>query len=429
MKRRGALVLVFGLGLLLRGGVTAVYRLRVARGDLFPAYSTLRADPLGTRALHDAARLLPGRRVERWTRPASRLEAGPGDLILVAGIRRELDEEYWKALDRAAIAGASVVAAWHAESSEPDDARVVRAVREAPWALPKADQKDAEKETGEKKPDAKAEPSKKPDAKDDASKSGSRETAASRVSFKGPPPRHASEHERRWGFRLARRELLTREEDSDARRDADAPPGWPETLASWRSDLFFLPRAEDGWRAWYGRGGDIVMMSRSRGAGRVTLLADSFPLSNEAAQRERATALLAGLLGDARRIVFVESHLGVETESGVAVLARRYGLGGAALMFLLLAGLWMWRRASSLAPVPPEETELRLTIAPTAGLESLLRRAVPPEKLHEACLEAWRATAGAADKRRLENVPASPAADAVEAHRVATRALSKKHLS
>ena len=105
MKRRGALVLVFVLGLLLLWGVTSVYRLRVARGDLFPAYSTLRADPLGTRALHDAARLLPGRRVERWTRPASRLEAGPGDLILVAGIRRELDEEYWTALDRAAIAG------------------------------------------------------------------------------------------------------------------------------------------------------------------------------------------------------------------------------------------------------------------------------------------------------------------------------------
>lgn len=427
MKRRGPLVLVFALALLLLWGVGSVYRLRVARGDLFPEYSTLRADPLGARALHDAARLLPGRRVERWTRPAARLVGGAGDLILVAGVRRELDEEYWTALDRAAIAGASVVVAWRAEYSGPGDAVVAREVREAPWALPKDETEDVEKDAEKEKAVGKAKPSKKSDKKKDAPESD--DADGSRAIRSDPPPRHASEHERRWGFRLARRELLTRDEEPDALRAAGAPDKWPEALASWRSDLFFLPRAEDGWSAQYQRGGDIVMMSRARGAGRVTLFADSFPLSNEAAQRERATALLAGLLGDARRIVFVESHLGVETESGVAVLARRYGLGGAALMLLLLAGLWMWRRASSLAPVPPEDAELRLTIAPTAGLEALLRRAVPPEKLHEACLEAWRATAGASDRRRLDNVPAATAADPVGAHRAATRALSKKHLS
>lgn len=412
MKRRAGWFLVAFFVLLLAWGVSSIHRLRVARGDVFPEYSTLRADPLGARALHDAAQRLPSRRVERWTRPVTRLEAGPGDLVFVMGIRRDLEKEAWDALDRAAIAGASVVLAWRAEASQPGDGRIAHELRADPWAEAKA--KPEPEEDARQKKDAPADHEEgegEPEVRDE------------------PPPRFASEQERRWGHRLARRELVTRDEDADAVRAEEAPAGFPAELASWRSDLFFLARADAGWRALYRRGGDLVMMRRERGAGRLTLLADSFPLSNEAAQRERATALLADLLGDARRIVFVESHLGVETDVGVAVLARRYGLGGAGLMALVVAGLWFWRRASPLAPVPPEDAELRLTIAPTAGLEALLRRAVSPGKLHAACLEAWRATASASDRHRLESAPVPAEADPVAAHRAATRALSRKILS
>jgi hypothetical protein len=416
MKRRGPVVLVMLLALLLAWGIASVYRLRVARGDVFPEYSTLRADPLAARALHDAAKLLPGRAVERWTRPPGRLEAGAGDLVFVIGVRRDIDDETWRALDRAAIAGASVVVGWRAEASRPGDGAVAREMRETPWAEP-VPKPEAKEKVGEK------EKAKGEELDDEEQRERERDRDAE------PPARYASVQERRWGFRLARRDLVTREDAPDAVRADGAPLAWPGQLASWRSDLFFLPRPADGWRPLYVRGGDVVMMRRARGDGAVTLLADSFPLSNEAAQRERATALLADLLGGARRIVFVEAHLGVETEVGVAVLARRYGLGGAAAMALVLAALWFWRRASPLAPVPPEDAELRLSIAPTAGLEALLRRAVPPEKLHEACLEAWRATASAADRRRLENAPrAASATDAVAAHRATTHTLSKKHL-
>lgn len=425
MKRLGPGLLIASLALLLVWGVSAVYRLRVARGDLFPQYSTLRADPLGARALHDALQLLPGRRVERWTRPLARLEAKPGDLVWVIGINRDLDKESWSALDRATIAGASVIAAWRAETSWPGDGTAARATREAAWSEPKPDEdKDAEKL--EKK---KTKPAPKKDSEADEDDDAEDETALGFDPSAEPPSRYASEQERRWGFRLARRELVTHDGAPDALRAASAPEAWPADLARWRSDLFFLSRPGDGWTTLYQRGGDIVMMSRPRGAGRVTLLADSFPLSNEAAQRERATALLADLVGASSRIVFVESHLGVETEVGVAALARRYGLGGAALMALVVAALWFWRRASPLAPLPAEDTELRLAIAPTAGLEALLRRAVPPAKLHQACLEAWRSTASAADRRRLEAAPLSPETEPVAAHRAALRALSKKHLS
>ncbi len=430
MKRRGAAVLIALLALLLAWGVTTVYQLRVARGDLFPEYSTLRADPLGARALHDAVKLLPERRVERWTRPLFRLETKPQDLVWVIGIRRDLNGDSWAALDRMAAAGASVVVSWRAELSRPGDGSASWDIRETGWKQPEPKKSkepgpaDGKDEAVEKTKQEKVEPKK--DDSSDAQGDGERSDLEA---FATPPPRYAAEHERRWGFRLARRELVTHDGAPDARKTASAPESWPGEIARWRSDLFFLSRPGDGWNTLYQRGGDIVMMSRARGTGRITLLADSFPLSNEAAQRERPTALLADLVGTAPRIVFVESHLGVEAEVGVAALARRYGLGGAALMALVVAALWFWRRASPLAPVPEEEAELRLAIAPTAGLEALLRRAVPPEKLHQACLEAWRATAGAADRRRLEAITFPTETDPVAAHRAALRALSKKQLS
>lgn len=431
MKRRGAAVLVALLALLLAWGVTTVYQLRIARGDVFPEYSTLRADPLGARALHDAVMLLPGRRAEQWTRPLYRLQAGPGDLVVVIGLRRDMPGDSWEALDRMAVAGASVVVAWRAELSRPGDGMAAWDIRETAWKIPEpVKPKEPLPEAGKDEPveKSKQEKAKAEKEADPSDADGDEERLEPEV-FAKPPPRYAEEHERRWGFRLARRELVTHDGAPDARKTASAPESWPGEIARWRSDLFFLSRPGDGWNALYQRGGDIVMMSRTRGAGRLTLLADSFPLSNEAAQRERATVLLADLVGSASRIVFVESHLGVETEVGVAALARRYGLGGAALMAFVVAALWFWRRASPLAPVPEEDAELRLAIAPTAGLEALLRRAVPPEKLHEACLEAWRATASAGDRRRLEAASVSKETEPVAAHRAAMRALSKKQIS
>lgn len=423
--RRGGVQFAAAVALLLVliWGVAEIYRMRVARGDVFPEYSTLRADPLGARALHDAAGLLAGRESVRWLRPLARLEAGAGDVVFVAGLNRyrgDLDREEWAALDRVAVAGARVVVAWRAEAAEPGDGASARLIRDEPWAEappePEKKTKDGAEAGKPGENDEKKDKAAKPDAK------------ASPAPDRPPPARFAGVHERRWGFRLARRELLAKvADDFDVWRGEDAPEAWPGTLARWRSDLFFVPRPGDGWRVLYRRGGEPVFMERARGDGAVALLADSFLLSNEAVQRERATPVLAALLGDARRVVFVESHLGVERESGVAVLARRYGLGGAALAALVLAGLWIWRRASPLAPTIPEEAEVRLALAPTAGLEALLRRAVPLAKLHAACVDAWLPGATPGDRRRVTALATS--ADPVAGYNAATRALSRKSIS
>jgi hypothetical protein len=416
--RRGGLWMLVGLLVVALGcGVASLYRLRVARGDVFPAYSSLRADPLGLRALYDAAGRLPGRGHERWLRPLERLQAGAGDTVFVIGVengwRGDFDEESWNALDRAAVGGARVVIGWKAQKADQYDAQRMRTMRADPWPEPVVEKKDAKPKqpVGEKndKPETDTESDKK--SKDEA-------------------PTDPMEHERRWGYRLGRRELMNHPGEADAFRAREADAAWPATLAHWRSDLFFLTRPADGWRVLYRRGTEPVMIERKRGAGSVVMVADSFILSNEAVQRERATPVLAALIGDARRVVFVESHLGVEIESGVAVLARHYGLGGAALTALVLTGLWIWRRAAPLAPIIPEDDEVRLSLAPTAGLEALLRRAVSPASLYSACLDAWKPQAGVGHQRRLETAPPlATGTHPVTAYNATTRTLSHKRIS
>lgn len=433
MRRHGSWMFVAGLLLALGLGVAALYRLRVARGDVFPAYSSLRADPLGTRALHDAAALLPGREVLRWLRAPERLETEPGDVVLVVGVDRPLRRvpaaDEWAALDRLAVGGARVVVAWRAETAQTGDGSRVREIRAAPWTEPPPET-PAERARREKKEKEEKEAGYDEDAVEkDSTPADDEKAEEERALRRTELARHATPEERRWGVRVLRRELVTREDDPDARRGEDAPADWPEMLPRWRSDLFFLPRPEDGWRVLYRRGAEPVMLERRRGAGSLTLLADGFLLSNEAVWRDRATPVLAALLGDARRVIFLESHLGLKIDSGLAVLARRYGLAAAAFTAAALAGLWIWRRASPLAPILPEDEEVRLTLAPTAGLEALLRRAVTPPKLFSACLDAWRQTATEGDRRRLEAAPTTTDADPVAAYNTTTRALSRKKLS
>ena len=414
MKRRASWFFVAALGLALLVGVASLYRLRVARGDVFPAYSSLRADPLGLRAVHDAVALLPGREAVRWTRPLERLEAGAGDVVFVAGLQEtNLEADDWRALERLAVGGARVVIAWRAERARTDDNAQARDIRKDAWVSPKIeepkplDENREEAETGEQETEREA---------------GTVRVAKRRLQT------YAAAHELRWGYRFLRRDLMVRQGESDAARAEGAPDAWPAVLPRWRSDIFFLPRADDGWQVRYRRAGEPVLMERRRGAGSIVLLADSFILSNEAVQRERATPVLASLLAGGGRVVFVESQLGVTTETGIAVLARRYGLMGAAGMALVFAALWIWRRASPLAPMPPEDDEVRLVLASTAGLEALLRRAVAPPKLFAACLDAWRPVAQPGEVRRLQGAPPPPDGDPVAAYNAATRALSHRKL-
>jgi hypothetical protein len=109
--------------------------------------------------------------------------------------------------------------------------------------------------------------------------------------------------------------------------------------------------------------------------------------------------LLAWLAGGRANIIFDETHLGVQEQPGVAMLARKYGLTGAVASLLLVAGLFIWRNIVSFVP-PYEETEEQARAgwvegrASASGLASLLRRNVSPAAILPVCVAEWKRSQG-----------------------------------
>lgn len=381
---------------LLAFGFGTLYRLRLSQGAGFPAYSSLRADPLGTRALYEALARLPGWRVERRFAPLEQAEANPPRTIVLAGVPFRAWDNFagpdFDALEAAVRAGSRLVIVMQAE-----------VVSDTPRAFVLPVPKDTSDEKSAPKP-------------------GEKEKGREKEKTDAPPEVPKADLARRWGITLGRRELFDR--DRGAERAVLAPATLPASLA-WESDLFFEVRAGSGWRTLYRRGGEPVVVEIARGLGSIVLAADSYFLSNEALQRDRSTALLAWLVGPNTNVEFDESHLGVEEDVGVAALARRYGLTAAAATLVLLAGLYIWRSTARFVPAPAEAPDLILEVRPTAGLEALLRRALPRAELASACLLVWRRSARASDLARIQATGERPGASPVEAYNAAVRALRR----
>src|SRR5438128_196550 len=69
-------------------GVAELFLLRFAGGDVYPPYSSLRADPSGTRALYESLEKIPGATVARHLKPLSMLEGARG-VVFYTGVNPE----------------------------------------------------------------------------------------------------------------------------------------------------------------------------------------------------------------------------------------------------------------------------------------------------------------------------------------------------
>ncbi|WP_245844402.1 DUF4350 domain-containing protein [Nibricoccus aquaticus] len=412
MNRRYSWIALLLIAVVFAGGLGWLFKLRLGQGDLFPAYSTLRADPLGTRAIFEALQELPGLRVERSVQPMKKIAETPARTLVFAGMERNPWEafsmEEANVLDAAVRAGSRAVIVFKAERLTTAD--VVE---------PFVKGKETDKKTGEKKADEK---------KDQEEKKSSKEERQSPRNDEAEKPVHRTElvdWSKRWGLELRTRWIMDRE--AGALRKAGAP----ETLAAqvpWKSDLYFHLTQGSDWRVLYTRGNSPVLMEMTLGRGTVVVATDTFFLSNEAMQKSRETSLLAWLVGGNTRVVFNESHLGVEEDVGIAKLARRYGLAGAFFVLLLLTALFVWQRMTLFVPPAPETAETALTYHPSAGLEALLRRALPPGKLVETCVAEWTRTSRAGDVEKVRAAVAAQSGKAspAETYNAIVRALKRR---
>ncbi len=348
----------------------------LARGDVYPPYSSFRSDPLGTRALFEALGEQPDLDVKRLLSP---LPAGPdaaSAVVLAAGLPVEVLE------------GATREEAEEAEAFLRAGGRLVLALRTD-------DAADVPRTThGGKKGSA-------------------------------PRPRPTVDLPDRWG--VAVRPAASAPVTAARRAPGADAPGrpLPPTL-SWRSHLRLELRSGQ-WTTLYAVDGAPVVASRPFGRGTLVLLTDASLLTNEAMRKERASAFLARLVGEKKTVLFDETHLGVEEREGLMTLMRRHRLGGFLLAALLVAGLWMWRYATGLLP-PQDDPAARPRASGRDSFEGLVRllaRGIPPSRLLAAALAEWSRTSGAPsaemrrlvdEARRAADVPATYAALCRAAH-------------
>src|SRR5687768_5897030 len=67
-------------------GLTQLFLLRYATGDIYPPYSSLRADPLGTKALAEALNGLPKVEVRRNFQPLTKLRDEKPVTLIYTGV-------------------------------------------------------------------------------------------------------------------------------------------------------------------------------------------------------------------------------------------------------------------------------------------------------------------------------------------------------
>jgi hypothetical protein len=294
-------------------GLWKLYDLRFAAGDIYPPYSSLRADPIGSKALFESILQLPGASADRNYLPLKNAPKGNATLLFLGQDPYTFEaspEDRLKELEGIAHSGARVVIAM----------------------LPLLSRKENDT----------------PVIKND--------------------PHEAPEILKRWGVGFG---YITRRSNEDEALVTGIPK---QTAVYFRYKNATVHRLELPF-----------------GNGVIVLLANSYPLSNEALAVDRDADLLAWTIGGNRHVIFDEHHLGITESGGIVTLARKYHLEGLAAALLLLLGLFIWKNSTSLLPTRElSETEDGVEAKDiSAGLANLLRRNIPRKQLLRVCLKEW----------------------------------------
>ncbi len=365
--------------------LAALYRLLLLQyesGDVYPEYSSYRADPLGTLILHDAFAAARGSPPHRNLAPLDRAAFPGRSTVLLAGASISKDEvSTLERVETFAASGGRFVVLF-----SPHQDSVVRQIE-----IDRAKEKDREKkeksgETSDDAADEKADEKAEEDAKEN---SRSREDDMMDALM---PRADISE---RWGFGYAIRDLpadAKKKRVADVRRGALAPATLPEKLP-WHSSLIFTDLGPE-WTVIYERAAHPVVIERAWGEGRIVVAADNYLVSNEAMLADRAPAYLAWLAGSGRTLVFEETHLGVARSTGIMTLARQYGLVPMLCAGIVLTLLFIWRNAVPLVPkrsAARNEDGVVAAHSTVSGIAGLARRAVRPQDILETCWRLYQA--------------------------------------
>jgi hypothetical protein len=389
MKRYSSSIILVICLAVLTYGLVQLLALRFESGDVYPEYSSLRSDPLGTMALYESIGTLEGFTARRDL-SANVLPEPQG----VTYLHISTTDKAWERVPPALF--------------EKVDQFVKRGARLVITMFP--------------------ETSRKPRPAEEKPKTAADEPQEKTVSLW-----------QQWGLSPRVINLRRGEQEIFASVPVSNTSGLslPETL-DWHSGLV-LENVNEAWQPIYKRESDPVLVERRFGSGSVVIATDSYFLSNEALQNARHSDLLAWVIGPNRTVIFDEAHLGVVEQPGVAALMRRYRLHWVIAAVVLLAGLFVWKNATSLVPARSAEAAEPYIEGKdsSSGFVNLLRRNVPAREILTTCYSEWKKTAaqsGSYSAVRLqkaeaaytaENSKAAKEKDPVETYRAIAGILHK----
>jgi len=401
-------------------GAASLFLARYERGDVYPRYSSFRADPLGTKALYESLRATPGVRAARNVEPLDRVAGHGAFTMFVNGytfpgagpfVMTEMPGELADSLNTALMRGARVVISFaplttdysgdsitNDEFQERMEERLKRG-RETGEVEKETEQKQDGNRPEKVREESIVELPTKPDEKKDE-EAGTNEDQESTKDKDDRGPAYEDlmpkpvQWEDAWGVtmefhELARDPKANAYTPETAHRAVDAP--LPETVPV-RTTLSFATKS-DRWRTIYAVGERPVLIERPVGEGTLVLVADAFLLSNEAMRAERHPDFLAWLVGPNRAVLFDETTLGTERQRGLASLLWQYRLQGVVAALILLAALYIWKNGQPLVPpfhdTLPTDAYAYVGKDSASGFTNLLKRGVPAPQVLRTCLAEW----------------------------------------
>jgi hypothetical protein len=308
-----------------------LFKVRAEVNGVYPEYSSFRADPKGYRILFETLSRFSSIHVERSVQPLNEVPSGNGKILVVAGLLpTKGPAEETKLLNDWMTNGGTLVVAFSSRLFDSNEEnRSDAAPAESKW-------------------------------------------------LRGEVTKIES-----WGIQIFwSKQSLTAQLQSNLFADQ----------SSWAGHLYIQP-TKSGWQV-LARARDLpVALQREFGAGKLIVLADSYPLSNIALAARRNAALVSWLFPEHSTVIFEETHFGIVDHPGIIGLARRYGLDGAFVAVLGLAVLYLWASRYSLRPVRRVRADSEPAVRGAGGNEiftNLLRRTFPATDLCAICLQIWK---------------------------------------
>jgi len=377
-------------------GVLKLFLLRFEAGDVYPAYSSLRSDPLGSRAFYSSLENINDTVVGRNYRSLQTLEFNENTAFFYIGTSvfdsDSVSAEWFRVFEQLTNAGGRLVLSFLPVEKKPANWRMSKcaAPKKEAKDSDNAHQKDAADDNENLSKPHTAERTSDSPNKDDKHLEG------------GPDPltpekqRNCVSLKEKWGLAFA---FAEKPPDKAANVSDDlslaALNGLPQTI-SWHTALYF-DDLDDTWRVIYTADGRPVIVEKPYGSGSLVLSADSFFLSNEALRSERHPELLAWMLGESATVVFDETHLGIFKHPGVLSLIKKYRFYWFIFTLAVLALLFIWKNSVYFVP-PPKRSQAQAggdfisDRDSIQGLISLLRRNIPARHILQACTQEWERT-------------------------------------